>query len=138
MSTIDRRTLGRYMAGWLGLVVLMIINGTARNFLYGPYMAELTAHQASTVTGVALVYAATWLMNRRWRIPDRGTAWAIGAAWLLATVVFEFGFGHYVMGHGWDKLLHDYNLFAGRVWLMLLAATAVIPFAVYTMSAKEA
>lgn len=38
------------------------------------------------------------------------------------TVVFEFGFGHYVMGHSWEMLLHDYNVLEGRLWVVVLAA----------------
>jgi hypothetical protein len=29
---------------------------------------------------------------------------------------FEFLVGHYVMGHPWSRLLHDYNILAGRLW----------------------
>jgi len=39
----------------------------------------------------------------------------IGLVWLAMTVAFEFLFGDYVAGHSWDRLLHDYNLFAGRL-----------------------
>ena len=137
MKTIDPSMLRKYALGWFGLMVLAIINGVARNSLYGPYMNELTAHQSSTATGIALVLAATWLMNRRWVIPDKTTAQAIGVTWLIATVLFEFGFGHYVMGHSWDRLLQDYNLLEGRVWLLFLAATTAIPYIVHVMDHRH-
>ena len=38
----------------------------------------------------------------------------IGAAWVVLTVIFEFGFGHYVDGKSWSELLENYNLPAGR------------------------
>lgn len=66
MNTISWHTLKQYAWGWFILMVIAIINGIARNSLYGPYMEELTAHQVSTATRIALVLAATWLMNRRW------------------------------------------------------------------------
>ena len=53
---------------------------------------------------------------------------AIGGLWLIMTVLFEFIFGHYVMGHAWETLLRDYNLFKGRVWLLVLVWTAVAPY----------
>jgi hypothetical protein len=37
-------------------------------------------------------------------------------------------FGHYVAGHSRGRLLHDYNLFAGRVWLILLVWVTVAPY----------
>jgi len=136
-NTINWHTLKQYAGGWFGLMVLAIINGIARNSLYGPYMKEVTAHQVSTATGIALVLAATWLMNRRWPLPDKRTAQAIGVMWLTATVVFELGFGHYVIGHSWDRLLRDYNLLEGRVWLLFLAATTVIPYIVQVMDHRH-
>lgn len=130
MTNLD--TLKRYALGWLGLTVLAIMNGVARG-IYGPYMNELTAHQVSTVTSITLMLAATWLMNRHWVIPDKETALAIGMTWLAATVVFEFGFGHYVMGHSWDRLLRDYNLLEGRIWLVFLAALMATPYVVHSI-----
>jgi hypothetical protein len=35
-------------------------------------------------------------------------------------VGFEFLVGHYVMGYPWIRLFHDYNIFAGRLWVVLL------------------
>jgi len=43
------------------------------------------------------------------------------------TVAFEFLFGHFVMGNPWEALLHDYNLVAGRVWVLVLTWIAVAP-----------
>ena len=48
--------------------------------------------------------------------------------WLVMTVAFEFLFGHYVTGHSWTWLLRDYDLSAGRVWLVLLVWITVSPF----------
>ena len=39
----------------------------------------------------------------------------IGLFWVTITVVFEFGFGHYVVKHSWEHLIADYNLLKGRV-----------------------
>ena len=38
------------------------------------------------------------MLDRRWPIPTRRTAFAIGGWWLALTALFEFGFGHYVAG----------------------------------------
>jgi len=51
----------------------------------------------------------------------------IGALWLTLTVAFEFGFGHYVMGHSWRYLLADYNILKGRLWSLVLLVTFVSP-----------
>ena len=44
----------RYLFFWLILAIVAILNGTLRQFVYGPHMPELAAHQLSTVTGILL------------------------------------------------------------------------------------
>jgi hypothetical protein len=51
------------------------------------------------------------------------------AVWLLLTVAFEFLAGHYLFGHAWDRLLADYNLAGGRIWVLVLATTMFAPLA---------
>jgi apolipoprotein N-acyltransferase len=50
---------------------------------------------------------------------------------LLATIAFEFGFGHFVAGHSWSKLLADYNVFNGRLWLLVLVWITIMPYGFY-------
>ena len=121
----------RYLLFWPALALIAIINGSLRQFTYGKHMAELPAHQLSTVTGILLTGAAVWLLNRAWPIGSAKAAWTIGGCWLLMTICFEFGFGHYIAGHSWTRLLADYNLFAGRVWSLFLAWIAVLPYVIW-------
>lgn len=117
----------RWFVGWLGLVPLMIANGVVRVAAYSQRMSELAAHQVSTVTA-GLVYGAYVYFLFDWlRISSRSSAWTLGATWLGLTVAFEFGFGHYVAGHSWHRLLADYDLLAGRVWLLFLLWVLVAP-----------
>ncbi|MEW6447103.1 MAG: hypothetical protein AB1426_03305, partial [Bacillota bacterium] len=58
----------------------------------------------------------------------------IGLIWLVLTVAFEFGFGHFVMGHSWSRLLHDYNLLKGRLWVLVLLWVAIAPYVFYRLS----
>jgi hypothetical protein len=51
----------------------------------------------------------------------------VGVLWLATTVVFEFVAGHYLFHHPWSKLLADYDVRQGRVWVVVLLATAVAP-----------
>ena len=51
----------------------------------------------------------------------------IGAFWTILTILFEFGFGHYVIGHSWSKLFADYNILKGRVWSLVLLTTFIAP-----------
>ena len=124
----------RYLFFWLVLAVIAVVNGTLRQFVYGPLMPELAAHQLSTLTGILFTGGAVWLLDRSWPIGSAKEAWTIGVCWLLMTVVFEFGFGHWVAGHSWSRLLADYNLFAGRVWLLFLAWITVVPYVTWRLA----
>jgi len=51
----------------------------------------------------------------------------VGALWLVMTLMFEFGFGHWVAGRTWPTLFNEYNLLAGRVWVFIPAWLARAP-----------
>ncbi len=125
--------VGRYALCWFGLVVLAIVNGFIRERGYGRFMPELAAHQVSTLTGICLFGCYTWILTRTWPIGSSAQALAIGVLWLLLAVAFEFIFGHYVMGHPWKRLFHDYNLFRGRLWVLILIWTGVAPYVFFRL-----
>jgi hypothetical protein len=127
-------TLLIYALAWVGLSIVGILNGMLRVYTYGRLLPELRAHQLSTLTGILLFGLFTWLLNRRWPIASAGQAVTIGLLWLALTVAFEFLFGHYVIGHPWSRLLHDYNLGAGRVWALVLLWVAVAPYVVFRLT----
>jgi hypothetical protein len=120
--------VSRYLLFWLILAVVAVINGTLRQFVYGRHLSELAAHQVSTVTGILLTGITVWILNRFWPIGSAREAWIIGTCWFLMTIAFEFGFGHYVAGHSWSRLLADYNVLEGRVWSLFLIWIAVLPY----------
>jgi hypothetical protein len=122
------RTIFIYIGAWLGLVILAIINGTLREKGYGPLMSELRAHQISTIVGIVFFGTYTWLLSGPVRIETGKQAIAIGSIWLFMTIGFEFGFGHFMMGHSWERLFHDYNILSGRIWILVLLWTAVLPY----------
>jgi len=74
-----------------------------------------------------------WFLTGRWRIESAGQAIAIGVIWLVLTVAFEFLFGHFVVGHPWSRLLHDYDLLQGRVWVLVLVWTTIAPYVFYRL-----
>jgi len=118
----------RYIIAWIGLVVIAIINGTFREILYSQYMDGLSAHQLSTVIGIIAFGIYIWILSKIWPIKSSRQAISIGVAWLVMTILFEFVFGHYVMGNSWNKLFADYNIIHGRVWIVVLIWTAIAPY----------
>ena len=118
----------RYLLCWFLLAIVAIANGVLREATYGKRVSELSAHQISTGTGILLTGLLVWVLSRLWPIDSSGQAWLIGSCWLLATIAFEFGFGHFIAGHTWSKLLADYNVLNGRLWLLFLIWIMVMPY----------
>ncbi len=125
----DRRgrpVRARWLTAWLGLAVLGVGNGVARG-LYEETAGEQLAHQVSTVTLIILIAGYTWLLQRRWPLVSTQTAWQVGAMWALMTLAFEVGFGRYVVGTSWSALLADYNVLAGRLWVLIPLTILLAP-----------
>lgn len=124
---MEEHMIWKYALAWLPMPLIGIINGSIRQFGYGKFMSELTAHQISTLTGIILFGLYVWFLSRLWRIKSSSQALTIGVMWLSLTVAFEFVFGHYVMGNPWCRLLHDYNLLEGRLWVLVLIWITIAP-----------
>ena len=117
-----------YTLAWIPMVFIAIANAIVREMLYGQSMSELSAHQVSTVTAVILFGIYIWILARVWKIQTASQALTIGLVWLALTAAFEFLFGHFVMAHSWSRLLEDYNIFNGRLWLLVLIWITVAPY----------
>ena len=130
--------IAQYLLFWFLLAVVGITNGVIRQGTYGQVLTELTAHQISTVTGILATGVVVFFLNRAWPIESTGQAWTIGVCWLLFTVIFEFGFGHYVAGHPWQHLAADYNITKGRVWLLFLLWITLMPYVFFRLGQDAA
>ena len=112
---------------WLGGPLIGIANGTLRELAYKDRVGELTAHQLSTGSAIALFAGYFELLARRRPLTSTREALEVGIAWLALTVAFEFGFGRGVAHTSWDELLADYDLRKGRLWPLVLAWIALGP-----------
>lgn len=125
--------MGKYLLAWVPMVLIAVGNGTLRAAWYGKYLGELRAHQISTLSGILLLGIYIWVLIRIWRPESAGQALAIGVLWLGLTIAFECLFGHYAAGLSWRRLLHDYNILAGRVWALVLLWVAVAPYVFFRL-----
>ncbi len=109
------------------MVLIAVVNGAARDLWYKKYVEELTAHQISTFTLIFLLGVYIYFIIRRFRPSSGKQALYIGLLWLILTLIFEFGLG-LLRGNSFSTMLHDYNIFQGRVWVLILLWTAFAPF----------
>ncbi len=127
------RILSAYLAAWVGMAVLAILNGILREKSYGRFLGDLAAHQVSTFLAITLFGGYVWAFTGWVPIESAMQAAQIGTLWLAMTVLFEFGFGHFAAGHSWAELLHDYNLFKGRLWVLVLIWIALAPYVCFRL-----
>ncbi|HSB82017.1 MAG TPA: hypothetical protein VLM91_24820 [Candidatus Methylomirabilis sp.] len=112
---------------WLGILVLAIGNGALRESVISPRAGPQIGHVLSTVLLCVLIAAVAWF-TIPWIAPGTmGRALATGGWWLVLTLGFEFLAGHYLFGDSWDKLLADYNIARGRIWLLVPLVTFFAP-----------
>jgi len=115
------------------MIAIGFLNGVIREQWYGNYLSDLRAHQVSTVTGAVLFGLYIWAISRVWQLESGVQSLSVGFMWLAMTACFEFIFGHYVAGHPWSQLCHDYNILAGRIWGLLLVWITVAPYVFYRL-----
>ncbi|MCA9672712.1 MAG: CoA-binding protein [Myxococcales bacterium] len=118
------------MAAWTWLLLLAIAftAGALRTVLLEPYVEPYVAHFIGTIfAATLLLYAGALSMRSVAGRESTLRLLAVGAAWVAATVAFEFFFFGFVMGHPISGLLANYDIGSGRLWPMLLMVVFLTP-----------
>ena len=123
----------RYVLAWVPMLIIAVANGALRQAIFSKVMPELRAHQLSTLIGSVLIGLFVWLVVRIWPPSSGRQAVLIGAIWLILTVAFEFFMGLVLAQRSLAQVLQDYNLFAGRVWVLFLAWLTFAPWIFYRL-----
>ena len=123
----------KYILAWFPMIIIAIANGLFREKILTNRLNELQAHQLSTAIMIILFGIYVWILFKIWYPTSLNQAIIIGLIWLVLTVFFEFLFGHYVAGHSWERLLQDYNILKGRVWLLVLIWISIAPYIIYQL-----
>lgn len=116
-----------WVPSWLGLLLLAVLNGALRGTVLQPRLGEETGRRVATVLLLAALTAYVHRLQRRHPIPDAEHAWVVGMSWVVMTLGFEFGSGRLVGKLAWSELLADYDVRAGRIWVLVPLWTAVAP-----------
>jgi len=128
---MDKKMILFLIGTWFLFMILAIINAGLRNNIYRTMIGELRAHQLSTIIFIALIFIVTYVILRLSSISlTSSEAFLIGILWMLFTVSFEFIAGHFLFGNSWNKLLGDYNILTGRIWIFVLLTLIFTPYLV--------
>ncbi len=117
------------VVAWIVLLVLALTNGVLRNKFYEHRLGDLAAHYISVVTLVLLVSIVSYFMVLV-SVPPLTSfgSFGVGCVWVVLSVLFEFGGGHYFAGMKWRQLLADYDISRGRLLGLVLLAQLFIPW----------
>jgi len=120
---------------WFPMILIAFANATLRELLFVKTYSEFRAHQLSTITLIVLCAIYIWLVFPLLNIQNSRRAFLIGFVWVLLTVAFEFSLGR-LTNKSWEYLFRDYNLFAGRIWLLFLFCLFIFPYLFYRLRNK--
>ena len=117
----------RALVVWFAILSIAFVNGAARELWLVPRTGAMPGQIISSVLlclAILMVSmsAATWMA-----IPSAADALKVGAFWLVLTVAFEFGAGHFVFGHSWESLFGDYRGIGAFIRVPMLLTTALAP-----------
>jgi hypothetical protein len=133
---MERPFMTRYVLAWVPLLVIAVANGALRQTTFAKVMPELRAHQVSTLIGSLLIGLFIWYVIRTWPPSSGRQALLIGVVWLLLTVTFEFFLGLVLARRPLSEVLHDYNVLAGRVWLLFLIWLTFAPWVFFRFRSR--
>jgi hypothetical protein len=124
---LKRTMVKRSLVVWVMMLVAASVNGAIREALLIPAIGDAAGRAISTVALCVLVLLLTWL-TIRWIEPRSSRdAWIVGALWVALTLGFEFLAGHFLFGEPWGQLLEEYNVFRGRIWILVLVTITIAP-----------
>lgn len=112
---------------WFGFAVMAIAVAMVRIRVAEPRIGKQAAHVVFTILFSLLLYGCIAAFMNVADFSTPSSQWTLGIVWTAMTTAFEFLFGHYVAGHSWATLFADYNVFRGRIWVLVLLTTLLGP-----------
>jgi peptidoglycan biosynthesis protein MviN/MurJ (putative lipid II flippase) len=112
---------------WLGFLAVAISCALIREKYLVPELGPVGGKALGTLLVGVIIFGLMYAYVGKLKGTTKASLFKLGLFWTMATVAFEFLFGHYVMRHSWDALWADYNIFQGRLWPLVLMVTLFGP-----------
>jgi hypothetical protein len=94
----------RHLLAWVPMIFIAAANGVLRDRWLSPRLGDLHGRQLSTLLLLGLLTAYMALVFRVWPLASALQAAAVGLAWLMLTLGFEFLLGRFVSGLSWRAM----------------------------------
>ena len=112
---------------WLIFLVVAIACGIIRDRFLVPGLGPLSGRALGTLLVGVIIFGIIYAYIGKLKGASQASLFKLGLFWTMATIMFKFLFGHYVMGHSWGSLWAGYNVFQGRIWPLVLIVTLFGP-----------
>lgn len=114
-------------AVWCLILGAAIINGGLREAILIPQLGQSPALILSGIFLSVLIISISYFCIPWLSIPAPRKLFALGLAWVLLTLAFEFSFG-LMQGKSLATLLQAYTFKDGNIWPLVLVITACAPY----------
>jgi len=94
----DHGLFKRAVVVWLILFAVEFIHGVLRTIFIVPVVGDFRSRQIGVFIGSALILLVAYLFVGWLQAPSTKSLLHVGVLWLVLTVAFELGFGHFVFG----------------------------------------
>ena len=115
---------------WFIIAVFAIANGIFRESFLEPYIGEAIALPLSGITLSIIIFTIALLSFKLIEKTNSMTYLYIGIQWVIMTLVFEFVFGHFVMGKTRQELFQVFNPLEGNLFVLALFVSLFSPIVV--------
>jgi hypothetical protein len=112
---------------WLGFLAVAIGGGIIREIFLVPGLGPLGGRALGTLLVGVIIFGLIYAYIGKLKGATQVSLVKLGLFWTISTIMFEFLCGHYAMGHSWESLWADYNVFQGRLWPLVLIVTLFGP-----------
>jgi len=112
---------------WMLFILAETGSGMVREIFIAPVIGALRARQLGVLAGCIIIFIIAWLTARWMGAGTRRQQLAVGAFWVLLTLIFEFALGR-ATGASWSRILSDYNPAHGGLMLLGLAFMFITPW----------
>jgi hypothetical protein len=117
---------------WFSIIPLAILNGGLRDYVTTHLISETYSRPISGITLCGLIFIVSFIFIPKLGKGLKKTYIKVGILWVLLTIIFEtfMGLGQ---GETFDKIINQYNITTGNLWLIVVIFVGIVPSIVAKM-----
>lgn len=122
--------LRRALLIWTGLAAFITGVGFLRPLAFEPPLGVFGAQVLTAILSILAIAAGAWRFSRGRPAPDRADYVRTGLLWAGLTLLLEVVGGLLLAHIPLSFMMTNYDLAAGRLWVLVLAALLLVPILV--------